>query len=41
MISLSQEKFLNWVSNLYQNFHMVTALDFGIPMFGILYLPLD
>ena len=35
MISLRLEKFLNGVWNLYQNFHMVTALVLG---FGILIL---
>ena len=41
MISLRLEKFLNGVWNLYQNFHMVTALVLGIPMFQILALHLD
>ena len=35
MISLRLEKFLNGVWNLYQNFHMITALVLG---FGILIL---
>ena len=41
MISLRLEKFLNGVWNLYQNFHMVTALVLGIPMFQILVLHLN
>ena len=41
MISLRLEKFLNGVWNLYQNFHMVTALVLGIPMFRILALHIE
>ena len=41
MISLRLEMFLNGVWNLDQDFHMVTALVFGIPMFQILALHLD
>ena len=38
MISLRLEKFFNGVWNLYQNFHMVTALVLGFGIFILIWI---